>query len=127
MHNKIGNIMYVHTYRRSSHNNNTTSCFIQLENWHNHSVLAYTLNHLDFHGIQLRAEETTFNFQFDDNEYSPKGSGCSSCKYAIQYKVNHHHTQTVVLKVALVLFTPTIHSRYTITNLVKTQEQHTFK
>ena len=48
--------------------------------------MAETLNQLDFHGAQLRAEETTFNFQYDDNEYSPKGIGCSSCKYAIQYK-----------------------------------------
>ena len=30
MQHKIGNIMYMNTYRRSSHNNNTTSCFIQL-------------------------------------------------------------------------------------------------
>ena len=89
---KIGNIMYMHTYRRSSHNNNTTSCFIQLENWHKHTLLAEILNQLDFHGTQLRAEETSFNFQFDDNEYSPKGIGCSLCTHAIKDKNRHHET-----------------------------------
>jgi hypothetical protein len=92
IHHRIGNIMYMHTYRRSSHNNNTTSCFIQLENWHKHTLLAELLNQLDFHGTQLRAEETSFNFQFDDNEYSPKGIGCSLCTHAIKDKNSHHET-----------------------------------
>jgi hypothetical protein len=92
INHKIENIMYMHTYRRSSHNNNTTSCFIQLENWHKHTLLAEILNQLDFHGTQLRAEETSFNFQFDDNEYSPKGIGCSLCTHAIKDKNRHHET-----------------------------------
>jgi hypothetical protein len=83
MHHKIGIIIYMHTYRRSSNTNNTTSCFIQLENWKKHSLLAETLNQLEFHGTQLRAEETSFNFQFDDIEYSPKGIGCSLCTHSI--------------------------------------------
>jgi hypothetical protein len=83
---KIGPIMYMHTYRRSSHNNNTTSCFIQLENWNKHALLTELLHQLEFHGTLLRAEESTFNFQFDDNEYVPRSIGCSLCINAITNK-----------------------------------------
>ena len=56
--------------------------------------MADTLNQLEFPGIQLRAEKTTFNFQFADNEHSPKGINCSSCKYALQYKQNQKSPHT---------------------------------
>jgi hypothetical protein len=106
IHHRIGNIMYMHTYRRSSHNNNTTSCFIQLENWQKHTLLAEILNQLDFHGTQLRAEETSFNFQFDDNEHSPRGIGCSLCTHAIKDKKSHHATSYSISPPPYTLDTP---------------------
>jgi hypothetical protein len=86
--------MYMHTYRRSSHTNNITSCFIQLENWRKYTLLAETLNQLEFHGTQLRAEETSFNLQFDENEYSPKAIGCSLCTHSIKDKQLQHTSHT---------------------------------
>jgi hypothetical protein len=91
---RIGPIMYMHTYRRSSHSNNTTSCFIQLENWNKHALLTEILNQLDFHGILLRAEESTFNFQFDDNEYVPRSIGCSLCINAVSNNTDQTSPQS---------------------------------
>jgi hypothetical protein len=91
---RIGPIMYMHTYRRSSHSNNTTSCFIQLENWNKHALLTEILNQLDFHGTLLRAEESTFNFQFDDNEYVPRSIGCSLCINAVSNKTDQTSPQS---------------------------------
>ena len=91
---QIGPIMYMHTYRRASHINNTTSCFIQLENWNKHELLTEIFNQLDFHGTLLRAELSTFNFQFDDNEYHPRSIGCTFCKNAVSNKCDSTTPQT---------------------------------
>ena len=100
--------MYMHTYRRSSHTNNTTSGFIQLENWKKYTLLAETLNQFEFHGTQLRAEETSFNFLFDENEYSPKAIGCSLCTHSIKDKQLQHTSHTT-----------TLYFRYTTTQLTQ--------
>ena len=34
---------------------------------------------MDFHSHSIRAEHFDFNFQFDDNEYTPRGIGCQQC------------------------------------------------
>ena len=75
----IGKGAYMHTYRRSTNNSPTTSVFIQLENWSHHEKLKEILNQMDFHSYSMRAEHFNFNFQFDDNEYTPKGIGCQQC------------------------------------------------
>jgi hypothetical protein len=91
----------MHTYHRSSHNNNTTSCFIQLENWNKHALLTELLNQLEFHGTQLRAEESTFNFQFDDNEYEyQEVLAVRYVSMQSQIKmIKYHHNQVDILTV----------------------------
>ena len=82
---EIGNILYMCTYRRSQHDRPTTTVMIQLQNWSKHKTLIDLFNGLDFHGYNIIAKEFYFNFQFHDNEYQPRGIGCTQCIRSTKY------------------------------------------